>query len=162
MASLTSPRPERVLRDFVLLSAEGKPVQVSDFRGRANLVLLFTPSSSLLGELACEAEKFREQEAQVLAVLPCPREEALQVKQRLKFPFLLLSDSELAVHRSIGAVDAQARPRATLYITDRFGEIFASFRESAAGGLPRVSDILEWLEFINRQCPECFPPEWPA
>ena len=153
-----------MLRDFVLLSAEGRPVQISDFRGRANLVLLFTPEthSPLLGELASAGEMIREQEAEVLTVLPCAREQAMQIKQRQKLPFFVLSDSELAVHRSMGATDALGRPRPALYITDRYGEIFASFRESEAGKLPCAADILDWLDFINRQCPECFPPEWPA
>jgi hypothetical protein len=28
--------------------------------------------------------------------------------------------------------------------------------------LPKVAEILSWLEFVNSQCPECDPPEWPA
>jgi peroxiredoxin len=152
-----------VLRDFVLLSTEGKPVQISDYRARANLVLFFTAQAEapLLNELAAAEPQLREQEAQVLAVLPCAREEAMQVKRRRHLPFPVVTDSELNVYRSIGAIDAQGRPRATLYITDKYGEIFASFRHSEAGPLPGVTEILDWLDFINRQCPECFPPEWP-
>lgn len=25
-----------------------------------------------------------------------------------------------------------------------------------------VKEILGWLAFVNRQCPECSPPEWPV
>lgn len=37
-------------------------------------------------------------------------------------------------------------------------------RASAAAGdnLPSVADVLNWLEFVNAQCPECEPPEWPV
>jgi hypothetical protein len=28
--------------------------------------------------------------------------------------------------------------------------------------LPDAKEILDWLVFINVQCPECRVPEWPA
>jgi len=34
-------RPGYLIRDFILNSGQGKPVQISDYRGRANLVLVF-------------------------------------------------------------------------------------------------------------------------
>ncbi|HSB75204.1 MAG TPA: hypothetical protein VLC12_06095, partial [Terriglobales bacterium] len=62
----------------------------------------------------------------------------------------------------LGALDARGAPRLAVYITDRFGQVFAAFRTGLGEPAPGVDDILGWLEFINRQCPECFPPEWPA
>ena len=35
------------------------------------------------------------------------------------------------------------------------GRIIPSFR------LPGETEIRGWLSFIEIQCPECFPPEWP-
>ena len=49
-----------------------------------------------------------------------------------------------------------------IYITDRFGEVFAVFRESEKQAMPSVQEILGWLSFVNSQCPECSPPEWPV
>ena len=48
-----------------------------------------------------------------------------------------------------------------VYVTDRFGEVFATFRESEKQAMPSVQEILGWLDFVNSQCPECSPPEWP-
>jgi hypothetical protein len=62
----------------------------------------------------------------------------------------------------MGALDASGLPAMAVYITDRFGEVFAVFRESEKQAMPSVEEILGWLEFVNSQCPECSPPEWPV
>jgi hypothetical protein len=64
------------------------------------------------------------------------------------------------VHRSLGALDRSGVPRLALYVTDPYGEVFAAWRTLAGDASPTAQEILDWLEFINRQCPECFPPEW--
>jgi len=48
-----------------------------------------------------------------------------------------------------------------VYITDQFGEVFAVYRTREGQSLPNIADILNWLEFVNAQCPECEAPEWP-
>jgi hypothetical protein len=66
---------------------------------------------------------------------------------------------------SAGAASAQDRrgqAEMAVYVTDRFGEVFATFRESEKQAMPGVQEILEWLTFVNSQCPECSPPEWPV
>jgi hypothetical protein len=36
-----------------------------------------------------------------------------------------------------------------VYVTDRFGEVFSSYRATGGETLPSVVDILNWLEFVN-------------
>lgn len=165
---LEYPGRGHVLRNFALLSAAGKQVQISDYRGRANLVLVLAgargsePDLNLLQDLsACQAQVL-EQEAQVLAVLYCTREQAQIVRNRAGFPFAVLADSEGAVHRSLGALDQAGAPALAVYVADRYGEVFAAWRAALGEAIPGAQEIVSWLEFINRQCPECFPPEWPA
>jgi len=62
-------------------------------------------------------------------------------------------------HRKTPDREDHGNPRA---ITDRFGEVFAVYRAAEGQAMPSVREIVEWLSFINSQCPECSPPEWPA
>lgn len=161
------PGRGHVLRNFALLSAAGKQVQLSDYRGRANLVLVLAgaqgsePELDLLTQLASRQAEILEQEAQVIAVLYCTREQAQVLKSHAQLPFVVLADSEGTVHRSFGALDNNNRPRLAVYVTDRYGEVFAAWRTVEGDVAPSAQDILDWLEFVNQQCPECFPPEWP-
>lgn len=47
------------------------------------------------------------------------------------------------------------------YVTDRCAGMFTTFRESEKQSMPGVQEILGWLAFVNSQCPECSPLEWP-
>lgn len=162
------PGRGHVLRNFALLSAAGKQVQISDYRGRANLVLVLAgargtePDLNLLRELSTLQAQILEHEAQVLAILYCTREQAQIIRQRAGFPFAVLADAAGEAHRSLGALDSNGAPRLAVYVTDRYGEIFAAWRTALSEPAPGAQEILGWLEFINHQCPECFPPEWPV
>jgi hypothetical protein len=37
----------------------------------------------------------------------------------------------------------------------------AAYRSTAGQGMPLAGEVLHWLAFINSQCPDCEPPEWP-
>jgi peroxiredoxin len=154
-------RPGYVIRDFILYSVQGEPIQISNYRRRANLVLVFSGegplSESLLRTLAAKKEEFKQQDAIPILILA---QQALELKSWAE-QLLVLIDENQRVHSLYGAVDQHGRPVPVLYVTDRFGEIAAVY--SAAGGaqLPAFDAVLKLLEFINHQCPECEPPEWP-
>jgi hypothetical protein len=74
----------------------------------------------------------------------------------------VLADQDGRIHRQAGAIGPHGQEAAAVYVTDRFGEVFGVYRTSDGQPLPGVADILSWLEFVNSQCPECEPPEWPA
>ena len=57
-----------------------------------------------------------------------------------------------------GVKHRQHRP--SLVIADRWGEIWAAWAGGADHRLPSRQDILQWLEFIQAQCPECTMIEW--
>ena len=40
-------------------------------------------------------------------------------------------------------------------IADRWGEIYYVTHTARAADLPSPDDILEWLEYVQNQCPEC-------
>jgi peroxiredoxin len=110
-----------MLRDITVTAAEGRRVQISDFRGRRNIVLVFEPAPVLLSELTKAGDELREEEAVVLTV---PEDDRAS--------------------RERYAIAGSA-----VFISDRYGEIYFSAEQ-----LPPISDIMDWLRFINSQCPE--------
>ncbi len=153
------------LQDFGLSSGLGRLIRLSDYRGRSNLVLIFCDgrpdAEHLLLQVAGQYAQIKNEEAEVLAVVRS-REEAERAKQELKIPFPVLADQDGRIHRQAGATDDQGQDSAAVYVTDRYGEVFGVYRVRDGQPLPGVPEIQNWLEFINSQCPECEPPEWPA
>ena len=88
--------------------------------------------------------------------------QAEEFRRKMQFPFPVLADADMYVHNSVGASGAQAVPAAALYITDRFLEVFATWRTGAGERLPDISDVLSWLGYLDSQCPECTQMEWPS
>jgi peroxiredoxin len=153
------------LPDFEFVSADGASVRLSDYRGRSNLVLLFTQddqcTAELLSAVASRYQEIKAEDAQVLAVAPTPAD-GRRWQRQLALPYSVVADPQSKVYPRVGAINSQGQPAAALYVTDRFGEIFAVYRTRDGQPLPAVADVLNWLEFVNSQCPECEPPEWPV
>ena len=161
----TCPGKGQLIRDFELTSTEGRRVSITDYKGRFNLVLVFAdgrPSSlEFLTGVAKAYGEIRDEQAEVLAVLECAIQRATRLKEETRAPFPVLADADGRMHRLIGAHDSSGQPTMAVYITDRFGEVFVAFREAEKQSMPTTQEILGWLTFVNSQCPECSPPEWP-
>jgi peroxiredoxin len=140
-------------------------IHLSDYRGRANLVLIASDQRSetlkLLSDVAARYSEIHNEDAEVLVIIHGSSLLAAEVKNRLKLTCPVLADDEGRIHRQLGALDSQGVDLAAVYVTDRFGEVFGAYRTSGGRPLPGIADILNWLEFVNAQCPECEPPEWP-
>jgi len=156
-------RPGYMIRDFTLRSLRGEDVRISSFRGCANLVLVFDGQSDtmrgFLIEMAKHSREFSEQETRVVAILARGWEER-SIQRSNDSPIVELYDGTLTVHHRSGATDENGCPVPLVYVTDRFGEIVSTYGVPGAC-LPKVEEILRTLEFVNHQCPECEPPEWP-
>ena len=161
------PSKGRILPDFALPAASsGRQVHTSDFRGRANLVVIADDGLSETANLISEADRkygeIRNQEAAVLLIVRPLQLTAATDQESLKHPSCaVLVDEDGSIHRRLGAVDAQGHDCAAIYVTDRHGEVFGVYRKSEGQSVPDMGEILSWLEFINSQCPECEAPEWP-
>ena len=148
---------------FTLPAIDGSLVHLESYRGRSNLVVVFAadtigerPVTTLLEELLSRTEELTAEAAQVLVIVTPPR----KATQRGPSGFPTLLDDGGHIHRAVGTTDAAGRPAPAVFVTDRFREIFAAFLPGRGLGLPGVKEILEWLVFINIQCPECGVPEW--
>jgi len=81
MANAPEARPGKgqLIRDFTLISTLGQPISLSDYRARSNLVLIFagrgdrSSDIEILAEIARDYAGFLDEQAQVLAIVPCTR-----------------------------------------------------------------------------------------
>jgi hypothetical protein len=136
---------------------------VERYRGQRNLVIVFaadigeeSPVSGLLQQLRLRAAELTAELAQVLVIVTSPQMAARHGS--IGFPTLL--DEGGQIHRALVAGDAAGRLGPAVFVTDRFREIFAAYLPGQGSKLPGAQEILDWLVFINIQCPECGVPEW--
>ena len=162
------PTRGHLMPDFTLSSSDGKQVSLYDYRGRSNLLLFFAGRTQVSAEdplLSALPKRYREitdtgSEAVVVVAESVGRAE--EFHRKMHFPFPVLSDPDMRVHKSVGAVGAQAVPAAALYIEDRYMEVFAVWRTGTGDNLPDISEVLSWLNYLDSQCPECTQIEWPT
>jgi peroxiredoxin len=149
MVSIELLKKGNILPAFCLPAASGEVVRLGELRGRRNLVLFLSHPP---GCNACEQElreldsargELRQEEAEVLAVIPGSSAEVRELKRRLSLSLPLLIDAAPALNGG-----------AAMVVTDRFGEIFAVTRAGKEHQLPTPAQIAEDLAFIGVQCPE--------
>jgi AhpC/TSA family len=161
--STARPHKGTVVRDLELPLADGTRRLLSTARAGSNLVMIFTAGQDFTAYIASLTGKtgaLKENYSRVLVIVLQEKESRSEASAR-QSPRLVAIDSGGQIHRMLGATDAAGSAVPTIYITDRFGEVFAAFQNPNAAALPDAEEIIRWLEFINQQCEECSPPEWP-
>ena len=152
------------------LSAVNRKGQVGpwDYKQHRNLVLIFFRTveclkcKQLLREISEHYDQYQEKEAEVLAISTDEKDRLHQLAQDLALPFPLLSDSDRRVtNLYLKHLEQSAAFEAAIFIADRWGAIFSTRSIEKAQDLPAEAEIRDWLEFIELQCEECFPSEWP-
>lgn len=162
----TAPRVGARLPNLSLESVHGKTVRINDYRHRCNLIVAFTAdvdsaaSTRLLPRLVEHDSDFDFEDARILAIVHGTPAEAAQLQQQHNLPFPILVDEDGGAHRTAAAWTAD-HPAPSIYVLDRYGKIYAAYRASEETTLPTVDEIVEWLRFVNLQCPECGVTEWP-
>lgn len=134
-------------------------------------MLIFFPSvecqncSQLLRDVAGHYGDYQQLEAEVLAISTDEIDHLRRVAQDLALPFPVLSDGEGRVTElyleHIPQSSAKAAFEAAIFVADRWGAIFNCTIAEKDHDLPAEAEIRKWLEFIELQCEECFPSEWP-
>jgi peroxiredoxin len=144
------PSKGRILPDFALPAASsGSHVHASDFRGRANLVVIaddgLSETANLISEAGRQHGEMKNQEAQVLLIVRPARLTARTDQESMKhLPCAMLVDEDGSIHRRLGAVDAQGHDCAAIYVTDRYGEVFGVYRKAEGQSIPDMAEILSW------------------
>ena len=122
--------------DFALASSTGETVRLSDFRGKAEVVLFFYPKDNTPGCTmeACtfrdSHEAFREAGAEVIGISSDSADSHRRFAERYRLPFVLLSDAEGNVRARYGVSRTFGLfPGRVTYLIDRDGivrHIFSS------------------------------------
>ncbi len=119
----------------------------------------------MLREIAARYGEYQQLEAEVLAISADESARLRQLAQELSLPFPVLTDSDGRVTdlylKQTGPGAETAAPEVAVFVADRWGAIFTRKIAAQEHDLPAEAEIREWLEFIELQCEECFPSEWP-
>ncbi len=157
---ISGPASGRHLHAFTLPDSTGQTVQLWQYLQRSNVMLFFhhgincPACEAFLHVLAAQLDAYRQEETAVVAIGPDEPFENRQLAARLGQPFSFLSDPA----GSVIAQQGLAPP--SLIIADRWGEIWAAWLGGTNHQFPSEQDILQWLSFIEAQCPECTMIEW--
>ncbi len=140
---------------FYLPSTQGGQSGPSAMRSKYNLVLAFLPgapqAARYLREVAEIYPQILRNDARLISVLASNLDTTQRTAQALELSFTLLSDENAATASCILG-DSN---RAALISTDRYGIIYFTEQAPTIDKLPQPDTILDWLEYIEIQCPEC-------
>ncbi len=147
----------RCLPDVEFVTVGGARKRLSDFKGRENLVVILTgeDGDGLPAAMATADADVRRHDGHVIAVLHSASPASL------RWPFDVVADPDGTVRRRFSASNSDD-PRLSVFITDRWGEVVFACRTGSGDPAPDATGLLDWLRFVDQQCAECFPPEWPV
>lgn len=140
-----------------------------NYKQRYSLVIFLfhnvtcTACRNLLLNLAQHHSTYRTYEAEVLAIATCcPSDEVDHLQEFAEhhaIPFPVLWDEKGQVRCAYLGEQLDRSP-VGIFVCDRFGELYMQSVDSEADALPNEPEIRSWAEFVDMQCPECFPPAW--
>ena len=93
--------------DFVLRDGEGKTVKKSDFKGKKYVIYFypkdFTPGCTTeAAEFSRDYKKFKSAGIEIVGISPDDEESHKKFGEKMKVPFILLSDTETEVAKKFG------------------------------------------------------------
>lgn len=157
---MPQPLVGEIVPEFTLLSTAGAYVRASDYRGKRNLILIFcgavnsASARRVVHQVSELNAEFVAEEAKVFAVVQGAGDEAEDLDGSCNPPFPILLDKDWHAHELFGVRSSEQHSLPAVCVVDRFGELRHVSR--AAGSQPSgfVRDILEWVRYINLECPE--------
>jgi hypothetical protein len=121
-------RPGDQIPHFEVTNVQGQAVSYSTIWQRKNFLLVTVPVSDPLGSFAKYIGR--------LAVA---------------MPALTERHTECVITRDVVA----GAPSPGIVVADRWGEIVHVARGSQGTPLPEPDELLEWIDYVQHQCPEC-------
>lgn len=163
MAIMKEPRlkVKAMIPLFQLMSADGKTVSVWDYKGFQNLAIIFLPSDrcdkckDFINQINQSYHRYAEEQATPIVIIRGTREDAVSMNNEVKPPFPILFDNN-------GNVTAQYTDTLpAVFVADRFGELYAEWLIGKSNAFPSQKEIMDVIELINLECPECGAPlDW--
>ncbi|MHB0871427.1 MAG: peroxiredoxin family protein [Chloroflexota bacterium] len=156
---------EKVVPDFVLPAVGGNQVSPRDFKQKSNLLIVYLDLQrcgkciDYLREFADNYHVYRELETEILAVSPQSVSDLQSRVGTMGLPFPLLSDEQGQVGQAYLGGQGVSNPVGGVFVTDRFGALRAQMIAQVDNDLPNQQSILDWLNLIEMECPECGPAD---
>jgi peroxiredoxin len=154
------PKPEltrlstgSLLPTFTLRTVEDKELSTWDLKGKKNLVVIVLGKEcnqdcrDFLSEVAYEYKRYKELDAEVVAIFKTTREMADDIRFELELPFPVLVDVD-------GMVTSQLTYHTpAIMVTDRFGEVVEHYYGEDAFKV-KQEKLLARVELNELACPE--------
>lgn len=149
--------------DVTFVDGDGKPVDLKQYRGKKNVVLVMTRGyagmvcpycTAQTSRLTANIDEFTRRDAQVLAVWPGATDHVKdfvdavqsQLSQKKPIPFPLWLDKDFKAVDALGIRGELARP--STYILDKSGKVRFAYVGSTLTDRPSVKSMLEQLDKI--------------
>jgi peroxiredoxin len=167
--SFSEGQRRRRAPDFRLTAAGGQAVTLDDYRRQHNLVLFFTHNGdcasceALMRGFTARRADYRAQDAQVVAIVPDTQERVRRLQAGLNLSYPLLADSQADTqHAYMQLIPDAPGDKNAIFVLDRYGAPYAALVGAVPDDPAVHEEILDWLGFIEVQCPECGIAEWPV
>jgi peroxiredoxin len=154
---------------FTLPTVGGRLVSLWHYKQREQVVLLLLPDPAaagarrLLSAYSAAYPAFRAEKTEVLALLPLAPEQLDAVQARLGVLFPLLADAAGETLRRLASWEAARQaPLPTVLVADRYGALYMRYSAQEVRDLPAPAPVLQDLEYLALQCPECGAAAWPG
>jgi peroxiredoxin len=159
-AEVSSAIPARgdKLPGFTGETPTGGKIRLRDFYMRRNLAVVFTDgpdydaTRDLLRGLAERRAEVQAEAGEALAVISGEPDVVHELVATLGLPFPVVVDADGAIHRRYGLVDAAGKPKAAVFLADRFGTVYEVSLASEDHPIMSAADVPGWLEFIACRC----------
>jgi peroxiredoxin len=152
------PQSFSLAPDFQLTDSQGYPISLSMFRGRTNVLLVFSRGLACpfcrrhLNQLRRDLSAFESRRTVVMAVLPDRPEQIRAYWERDQLPFPGFADPDHRVASLFGqSVDVFRQGRLpSIVIVDRAGRIRFRYDGSSAPDIPSNEILLNELDRIHQ------------
>lgn len=151
---------------FALPETSGRTVDTSWYKQRKNLVLVFLHASGCeFCQRVARAFKFfaschREENAEVLLILPERLGDVRRFKENLDLPFKVLADEGASILAKYLEAAEEDKPLVAVIVTDRFGALIDQWISARESTFPDIQGFLISLNQAEIECPECGIYEW--
>lgn len=152
-------KERELLPGFRLKSVSGSLVGPQDYRGKKNVVVVFfdplcAECSDFLNRMSERYDDYKEADAEILAVGVGRVSDVRDFSEKRNLPFPVLADEEqLVMLRYVTELPS-------IFVADRYGEVRIVITPDKTSHFPEQTRILDRLQLIELECPECGVPTW--